>query len=73
MDAPPLLKWDASGDVKLWWEDKTRRPQTKATKKVTQTRVESGPSPFTGPCTSTEDDNTDTRPSDCLTLDDWEA
>ena len=73
VDAPPLSKWDASGAVQLWWEDKTRRPQTKGTQKVTQNRTKSGPSTSSDASTSTVDDDTDTQLSDCLALDDWEA
>ena len=72
VDAPPLSKWDASVAVQLWWEDKTRRPQTKGTQKVTQNRTKSGPSTSSDASTSTVDD-TDTQLSDCLALDDWEA
>ena len=32
LDAPPLSKWDASGAVQLWWNDKTQRPPTKNTR-----------------------------------------
>ena len=31
VDAPSLAKWDVSGAVQLWWNDKTRRLPTKDT------------------------------------------
>ena len=73
VDAPPLSKWDVSGAVQLWWEDKTRQPQTKGRKQVATKEANPSPSTSVGPSTSTQDRNTDTRLSDCFTLDDWEA
>ena len=55
---PPLLEWDASPAVELWWSDKRRRD-------IEDTRAP----PQTKPCTDSNIRDTDTT---LLTLDDWE-
>ena len=51
-------KWDASGAVQLWWNDKTRRLPTKDTHDTNRSTTEE---------VETESDKSS------LTLDDWEA
>lgn len=58
LDAPPLSKWDASGAVQLWWNDKTQRPPMKST----QNRA--------GFSTSKEAESEETETT--FRLDDWE-
>ena len=58
VDAPSLAKWDASGAVQLWWNDKTRRLPTKDTHDTNRSTTEE---------VETESDKSS------ITLDDWEA
>ena len=64
VDAPPLLQWDSTGVVNLWWKDKTRRISTR----------DSAVLPPNGPSTSqTSPSSLDTPPLSLLEDSDWES